>query len=400
MSRQPVNKPNPRDAAGREIFFTFLHLGLTAFGGLAMVEPIRRRVVEAKGWLTQAEFLDGVALCQVVPGATVVQLATYIGFRLQRVFGALAAAAGFILPAFGLMLVLAYLYFRFGNLPWVQSLGRGLGAVVIALLLQALWRLSQAVRRHWIDPIIALLTLAAFWWRLNYLVVLLAAGLLRLLLTRWLPHNEPGSPQPVAAPGPAWGRTLLQVAAVLTGVALLVGGLWLLSSRVGLMSLIFLKIGVISFGGGYVMIPILQWEMVDRLAWITIPQFLDGILLSFITPGPIIILATFVGYWVAGLPGAVIATISIFLPPILLIIFLSPYYQLIKDARWMRPVIQGILAALVGMLILVLLQMGQVTLKDLPSWGIMAGASLALIYFEINLIWVVAAAAGLSLWLY
>ncbi len=378
----------------------FLHLGLTAFGGLAMLEPIRRRVVEGKGWLSQAEFLDGVALCQVVPGATVVQLATYVGYRLRRVFGALAAATGFILPAFGLMLLLAYLYFRFGNLSWVQSLSRGLGAVVIALLLQALWRMGRAIRRHWVDLIIAALTLAAFWWRLNYLFVILGAGLLRLFLNRWLPHVEPRSLQPVAATGPALGLTLLQIAAVLAGLALLVAGVWRLSTQVGLMSLIFLKIGVISFGGGYVMIPILQWELVDRLAWITTKQFLDGILLSFITPGPIIILATFVGYWVSGLLGAVSATISIFLPPILIIVFLTPYYQLIKEARWMRPVIQGILAALVGMLILVLLQMGRVTLQDLPSWAIMAGASLALIYFEINLIWVVAAAAGFSLWLY
>lgn len=393
-----MNEPNPHDPSTGEVFFTFLHLGLTAFGGLAMVEPIRRRVVEAKGWLSQAEFLDGVALCQVVPGATVVQLATYVGYRL-RVFGALAAAAGFILPAFGLMLLLSYLYFRFGDLPWVQSLSKGLGAVVIALLLQALWRLGQAVRRHWVDLIIALLTLAAFWGRVNYLFVILAAGLLRLLLTRWFPHGEHATHQS-ATPTPALGLTLVQVAVVLAGLALVVGGLWHLSSEVGLMSLIFLKIGVISFGGGYVMIPILQWEMVDRLAWLTTRQFLDGILLGFITPGPIIILATFVGFWVAGLPGAVIATVSIFLPPILIIVFLTPYYQRLKEARFMRPIIQGILAALVGMLVLVLIQMGQATLHGPSSWAIMAGASLALIYFEINLIWVVAAAAGFSLWLY
>jgi chromate transporter len=395
-----MNEANPRDPSAAELFFTFIHLGLTAFGGLAMVEPIRRRVVTAKAWLSQGEFLDGVALCQVVPGATVVQLATYVGYRLRQVPGALAAAAGFILPAFGLMLVLSYLYFRFGDLPWVQSLSRGLGAVVIALLLQTLWRLGQAVRRHWVDLAIALLTLAAFWWRVNYLVVILGAGLLRLLLTRWLPHAEPGLAPSIAAPVSHPGRTLVQAAVVLAGLALTVAGLWRLSSQVGLMSLIFLKIGVISFGGGYVMIPILQWEMVDRLAWLTLRQFLDGILLGFATPGPIIILATFVGYWVAGLPGAVVATVSIFLPPILIIVFLAPYYQRLKEARWMRPVIQGILSALVGMLILVLLQMGQATLRDLPSWAIMAVASLALIGFEVNLIWVVAAAAGLSLWIY
>ena len=163
------------------------------------------------------------------------------------------------------------------------------------------------------------------------------------------------------------------------------------------MSLIFLKIGVISFGGGYVMIPILQWDMVDHLGWLTLPQFLDGILLGFVTPGPIIITATFIGYWLQGLAGAVVATIAIFLPPILIIIFLSPYYQWVKETRWMRPVIQGILSALVGMLILVVIQMGRASLVNWQSWVIMLGAAVALIAFRINLLLVVLAAAGISL---
>ena len=165
------------------------------------------------------------------------------------------------------------------------------------------------------------------------------------------------------------------------------------------MSLIFLKISVLAFGGGYAMIPILQWDMVDHLGWLTLRQFLDGILLGFVTPGPIIITATFVGYWLKGLLGAVVATVAIFLPPILMIIFLTPFYQRIKEGRWMRPIIQGILAALVGMLVLVTLQMGSAALTDLKSLTLMAAASVALIGFRVNLLWIVAAAAGLSLFL-
>ncbi|HEY9074830.1 MAG TPA: chromate transporter, partial [Desulfobaccales bacterium] len=126
-------------------------------------------------------------------------------------------------------------------------------------------------------------------------------------------------------------------------------------------------------------------------------QFLDGILLGFITPGPIIILATFVGYRVYGLIGALVATIAIFLPPILLIIFLTPYYQRLKEARWMRPVIQGILAALVGMLALVTWQMGQAALIGWPDLLITTAAAIALIVFRVNLLWIVPAVVGLSL---
>jgi chromate transporter len=186
----------------------------------------------------------------------------------------------------------------------------------------------------------------------------------------------------------------------LFGVGLGVWGLGWLQPDLGRMTRVFLKIGVVSFGGGYAMIPILQWDVVNAWHWLTLKQFMDGILLGFITPGPIIILATFVGYRVYGLWGAGVVTIAVFLPPILMIIFLTPYYQRLKEARWMRPVIQGILAALVGMLALVTLQMGQAALAAVPDLLLTAGAAILLIVFEVNLLWIVPAVAGLSLFIF
>jgi len=382
------------------LFKAFLHLGATAYGGLAMVEPIRRRVVQQEGWLSQQEFLDGLALCQLVPGATVVQLATYVGFRLRRAAGGLAAAGGFILPAFLLMLGLSFLYYRYGDLTWAKALSRGFSAVVIALLVQALWRLTPIIRRHWLDLLIALLALAALWARVNYLLVFLAAGFLRLILGfRFAREDSPGS---AAAVSPAlnFGLVAVQLAATALALALALWGLGHLDAKLGLMSWIFLKVSVVAFGGGYAMIPILQWDMVDHLGWLSLRQFLDGILLGFVTPGPILITATFVGYWLKGLIGALVATVSIFLPPILMIIFLAPFYQRIKEGRWMRPIIQGILAALVGMLVLVTTQMGLTALTDLPSLALMVGAGIALIAFQVNLFWIVVASACLSLLLF
>ncbi len=392
----PINQ-TAKSPSIRGITATFLYLGATAYGGLAMVEPIRRRIVQEKGWLNQKEFMDGLALCQLVPGATVVQLATYVGYHLRKTKGALAAAAAFIFPAFLLMLGLSWLYCRYGELPWVKVVSKGLGAVVIALLVQTLWRFQEIVRRHWLDAGLTLLTLGALWGGANYLAVFLGAGLLRLVLGwKLLPHS--GSPDAgTAGSAPNPGLVVIQVVGSLTVLTLLVWGLWNVNNQLGLMSFIFLKIGVIAFGGGYVMIPILQWDMVDHLGWLTLRQFLDGILLGFVTPGPIIITATYIGYWLKGLVGAVVGTVSIFLPPILIIIFLSPYYQWVKETRWMRPVIQGILCALVGMLILVVIQMGRASLVNWQSWVIMMGAAVALIAFRINLLVVVIAAAGLSL---
>ena len=383
-----------------QILQAFLHLGATAYGGLAMVEPMRRRLVREKRWLGQQEFLDGLALCQLVPGATVVQLATYVGFRLRRTLGALAAAGAFILPAFLLMVGLSFLYFRYGDLPGVKAVSRGFSAVVIALLVQALWRLIPIIRRHWLDLGIALLALAALGVKANYLLVFLAAGLLRLVLgLKWAREEDARTGGP---PGPAPDPGLLAAQVAGTGIAMALGvwGLWTVNQHLGLMSLIFLKISVLAFGGGYAMIPILQWDMVDHLGWLTLRQFLDGILLGFVTPGPLIITATFVGYRVQGLLGAGVATVAIFLPPILVIIFLTPFYQRVKEGRWVRPIIQGILAALLGMLVLVTVQMGLAALTDFRSLALMAAAAVALLVFEVNLLWIVVAAAGLSLLLF
>lgn len=381
----------------KNIFHTFLHLGTTAFGGLAMIEPIRRRVVGQKKWLSQGEFLDGLALCQMLPGATVVQLATYVGQRLQGVKGAVAAAGAFILPAFALMLGLSFLYFKYGNLPWVQAVSQGLGAAVIALLLQTLWNLSKAVRRHWLDPAIAILAFLALGARINYLLVFLAAALIRLFVGLKLDplDKNPGEDAPGSRTLP--GSILAPAFISVICLAVLVTGLFHLDRILGQMALIFIKIGTISFGGGYVMIPILQWEVVDHLQWLTLRQFLDGILLGYITPGPLLILSTFVGFWVKGLPGALVSTIFVFLPPTLMIILLTPFYQRIKEAMWMRQVIQGILAALVGFLVLVLLQMGRAAIVDGKTLAIMLASAGALIGLNINLLWVIAGAAAVSL---
>jgi chromate transporter len=161
---------------------------------------------------------------------------------------------------------------------------------------------------------------------------------------------------------------------------------------------IFLKIGAISFGGGYVMIPILQWEVVDRLGWLTLKQFLDGILLSYVTPGPLLILATFVGYLVKGLPGAILSTLGVFLPPVLIIFLLFPFYEQIKASRWVRPVLQGILAALVAMLALVTLEVGRQALSHWKDLAVLAGGGSALLLLRVNLLWVAGAVAVVS-WL-
>jgi chromate transporter len=324
----------------------------------------------------------------------VVQLATYVGQRLRGPAGALAAAAGFILPAFVLITGLTGLYVRFGHLPWVQALSRGLNAAVIALLLQVLWRLGRDFCRSWPDLVLAAAALGAFAARLNYLAVFLGAGLVRLALA------SAREPWPKAAGRPAPPGSLRELGVVMALVAG-AGGLWLglrqLSPLLAQLAALMAKVGLISFGGGYVMIPVLQREVVEHLQWLTLPQFLDGLLLSYVTPGPLLILAAFTGFLVQGLAGAAVATAAVFLPPILMVVGLSPLYEQVKSSPRVRPFIRGVLAALAGMLTWTTLTLALPTLTDLRTWALMLGAAWALIAWEVNLLWVIAAAAAVSL---
>jgi len=390
--RPPAPIPLPRLA------LVFLTLGATAFGGLAMAEPIRRRVVDREGWVSLREFLDGLAFCQLLPGAIMVSFVTYLGQRLRRTPGAVISAVCFILPAFLLMLGLSYLYFRYRSLAFVQALSRGLGTLVLALLLQAAWHLGRRIGRHGLDVALMGLAAAAFWAKLPFTLVFLAAGAARLGLARWFPLPRTAEPADAAAPPLSWRRLALQTALLALGVTAALLALSWQQPPLARLAAICLKIGALSFGGGLVMIPALQWEVVDHLGWLTLPQFLDGILLGFLTPGPIIILSTFVGFALQGPVGALVATAAAFFPAIALVLLLSPFYHRLKQTPAVRPVIQGILAALIAMLAVVLVQMGSSALHDWRDLVLFLASAGALLGLRLNLLWVAPAVAAVSLW--
>ena len=198
------------------------------------------------------------------------------------------------------MLALSFLYFKYTEISWVQAVSRGMGAVVIALLLQTLWRLGQAVRKHWLDAVIALLALGAFGLQVNFLLVFMLAGFLRMALGLWFVAGHDAQNPAVTSTIPRLGQTLTLALLALFGIGLVVWTLGRVQPDLGRMTQILLKIGVVSFGGGFVMIPILQWEVVNSLSWLTLKQFMDGILLSFITPAR---LSSWPRSWATGCTG-------------------------------------------------------------------------------------------------
>jgi len=380
------------------LFTRFLKIGATAYGGPAIGGQMKKAVVKDLGWMKEPEFMQGLALCQLIPGATFVQLSTYIGYRLRGIRGAFFCAIAFVLPAFALLLILSTIYFKLGNLWIIQSLFKGLGAMVVAIVLNAFINFGKPIMKDWKAVLIAALSFLAFLLHLNIVLVFVLAGVLALLLRPVMAPGKPGSPPPAKIPEPPQkkgGDGLF-----LGGLALLIGGVFvvcfLLDTQLAYLSLTLSKVGALAFGGGFTIIPLIQYEVVDKFQWVSTKEFLDGIAMGQVTPGPIMITATFLGYKLSGFWGAAMATLAIFSPAFFIVTLLIPHYDKVRGITAVRIFEVGILASFVGMLGLVLYNFGRTTFVDIPSVIFSAGALIALLK-KIDLAYILLTGAILSL---
>jgi chromate transporter len=364
------------------LFGAFLRLGLTAFGGPAMVAYIRKMAVEQKRWLDGDSFRNGVALCQTIPGATAMQVAAYVGLRARGLAGAAASFIGFGIPAFLLMLLLSALYSQAYSLPVVVSAFGGLQALIVAIVANSTITFGRTSLKNWRDIAIAAIAAALFWLGLSPVFVIVAATVLGLVLHT----SRGGTAQPAGAVSKSRPSRsfflLLAVAAV--GYVLL----FFLQRRffdlASLMSLIDLS----AFGGGFASLPLMFNQVVEVHAWMNGPTFLNGIALGQITPGPIVITATFVGYLLYGLAGAVIATVAIFLPSFLMVTGVTPYFDRLQASPYFNRAITGVLASFVGLLLTVTIRFELNVTWDIPR-VILAVAAFAALYLKVEILWVV-----------
>jgi chromate transporter len=388
MPPEPLPRPTPA-----QLFLAFLRLGLTAFGGPAMVAYIRRLAVEKKGWLEAEQFKRGVALCQMIPGATAMQVAAYVGLRTRGVRGAAACFIGFGLPAFLLMLLFTALYAATHTLPLVVLAFSGLQAIVVALIANATLNFGRTTLKRWDQIVLALVAAALFGLNVNPLLVLLATACASLVLIRLAGGAEPprsGTPFPLT-----W-KPALAIFAVY-GLGLL--ALFLFRRDLFDLSLLLFRIDLTAFGGGFASVPLMFHEIVDVRAWMDAPTLMNGIVLGQLTPGPIVITATFVGYLLAGLPGSLVATVSIFLPSFLLVVGIAPYFESLRASPWFQKVVTGVLCSFVGMLAAVTIRFALDVHWDLAHALLAAGALTALL-FKVDILWVVLGGACLSLLLF
>ena len=301
----------------------FGRLGCIGFGGpLAHIALIQDEVQERRGWLDKNDLLQGIALSQALPGPASTQLVIYTGFRLQGYRGGMVAGSAFILPAFVIMLALSWFYFRFQAIPTVQNLFYGMTPVVLALILSSSYRLGKTVATDRILlAVIAASAALVLFLSFNIILLFLLAGALGVFLY---------------GPGRGASRfSAMRLAAAPPEV------LWQLG-------LFFCKVGAMIYGGGLVIIPFIEKEVVNTLGWLSQKEFLDGLALGQMTPGPVVITATFIGYKVAGLSGALVATFAIFLPSFVFIFLAAAYLQRIENSPYVQAFLKPVNAAAVG----------------------------------------------------
>lgn len=379
------NASVPRVASLGSLFVAFLRLGATAFGGPAMVAYMRDLAVARKGWLPEPSFQDGVAICQSIPGATAMQTAAYVGLRVRGVRGALVSYIGFGLPAFVLMLLLSGLYQHGRNLQPVMAAFRGLQVIVVALLANAALNFGRSSIKNWRDVILAAAATVLLAIRANPLLVILGGAAAGMLLYRRLPGPK-AMPAPQRAQSGA--KKLLPVLILLMLVLGGLGTLLVFDRRLLGLAALMLKVDSCAFGGGFASIPLMLHEVVESRHWLDAGTFMDGIALGQVTPGPIVITATFIGYQIAGLAGAVVGTLAIFSPSFIFLLLAVPHFDRLQHSPLFRAGLRGALLSFVGLLLATTFHFGAAV-----HWGTwplgLAAAAFAALRWKVDVLWVV-----------
>jgi len=399
--KSPTRHSRSGDGAGERfslslLFKRFFKLGATAYGGPAMSGQIKQVVVGDYGWIKEQEFLHGIALCQLIPGASMVQLVTYIGYRLRGIWGALFSAVAFTLPAFIVIVILSTIYFKAQTLWFIEALFKGLGAIVVAIVLNACITLGRSILRDWKVALISFLSFFGFFFRWNIILIFILAAFAALFLHPKGNKTESPSHHEDLKFTTKNRKDYLILGPLIILVYLGLVLCYVINPQLTYLSLTLSKIGALAFGGGFTMIPLIQYEVVDHFHWLTTKEFLDGIALGQITPGPIMITATFIGYKLSGFFGALVATIGIFSSSFFILVLLIPHYDRLRRVEIVKTMERGILGSFIGMLGLVLYNFGRAVFVDIPSIIFAAAAFIALLK-KIDLPYILLSGAILSI---
>lgn len=362
----------------REVALLFLRLGTFAFGGpVAHTALMHHELVRRRGWVEEQRFVDLVGATNLVPGPNSTELAIHLGYDRARWWGLLLAGVTFIVPGALLVTALAWAYVEHGDTPAVSGLLYGVVPVVLAVVLHALTSLLRTVLSTVLAVVLAGSALTAYLLGVNELLVL-AGGAVVALLVRTAGRVRRGTdPQ---------GWLAAPVLLATTG-----------DEQLGRLFLGMLKIGAVLYGSGYVLLAFLEGEFVDRLGWLTEQQLLDAVSAGQVTPGPLFTAATFVGYLVAGLPGAFLATVAIFLPSFVFVGLLTRITDLLRSSPWMSAALDGVNATALALMAGVTLRLAGTAVVDPLTAALTVGTLLMLWRTRLNSTWYIAVGAAVGL---
>src|SRR6266536_2174902 len=365
----------------REVFLYFLFLGFVNIGGpVAQITMMFNHMVEKRRWLTKDRFIKIMAFCHMLPGPEALQLAIYVGYLKRKVWGGILAGLTFILPGAAVMIILSWLYVKYGKLPQVTNALYVLKPAVLGVIAAGIIKLGGAAIRNFF---LALLFIGAFvgmrFAGINFLLILLIAGLLNLIVDQGSPLLKKATPT---------------MPAMIGGIGLL---LPLSDSRLFQIAWLFLKTGLLSFGGAYASLVFVQRGAVAQYHWLSDGQLLDGVALSVATPGPFMLFTTFVGYLVSGVAGAVLATFFVFFPSFVFVLGGVHYVEKVRENRALQAFLAGVSAAVVGVIAVVSLDLIPEALVDWPAVGIAAAAFFLIAFLkrDVALVAVSAMAGGI-----
>jgi len=367
--------------SGRDVFLYFLFLGFVNIGGpVAQITMMFNHMVEKRRWLSKDRFVKIMAFCHLLPGPEALQLAIYVGYLKRRLWGGILAGLTFIVPGAAVMILLSWLYVKYGRLPQVMNALYVLKPAVLGIIAAGIIKLGRAAIR---SVFLAVLLVGAFagmrFAGINFLLILLIAGVLNLIVDQGMPllkKTAPTIPVLIGATG-----TILPFA----------------DSRLFQVAWLFLKTGLLSFGGAYASLVFVQQGAVAQHHWLTDGQLLDGVALSVATPGPFMLFTTFVGYVASGVVGAIVATFFVFLPSFVFVIAGVHYVEQVRDNPFIQAFLAGVSAAVVGVIAVVSLDLIPPALVDVPTIiiTVVAFGLIALLKRDVALVAIGAMTAGI-----
>jgi chromate transporter len=360
-----------------EVAMLFLKLGVTAFGGpAAHIAMIHDEVVKRRQWLDDQHFLDMLGATNLIPGPNSTEMAIHVGFLRAGWLGLIVGGVCFILPAMLIVMVLAGVYLQFGSTPQAEWLLYGVKPVVIAIVVQALWNLGQKAVKSPFLAVVGLAVLVSYFFGINEIVLLFAGGLVVMIGTN-IQRLRKQAIGDILIP-PLLGLNML-ASSTLAAIPF----------SLPLLFLTFLKIGAVLYGSGYVLLAFLRADFVVRFGWLTDQQLIDAVAIGQVTPGPVFTTATFIGFILGGMSGALLATLGIFLPSFIFVAISNPLIPRMRNSAWVSGLLDGVNAASLALMAAVTWQLGQASLTDILT-VLMALISFGLlIRFKVNSTWLI-----------